>query len=142
MHDLAGDLRDNHVKTLAAYNIPFDYRAVHSSAKFFGVLESKDIQYILSRNMLDIWKMAKDTICQEVGYLNFINNEPNGYTAKGNMKTTAELVYKYIIGKDFEEKHTALADAQIEAHILNYLMRHYKGVAQYYIPRDRKEDSK
>jgi len=46
----------------------------------------------------------------------------NHMTPKGNVRTTAEVVYKYITdNKEHEETHTALQDAREEAEILSYL---------------------
>jgi hypothetical protein len=122
---------------MAAYNLAFDYRAIKATAKFFGLENNRDVKYILAKNMLDIWKLAKDTVCKEAGYAQYIDSCGDGYTAIGNMKTDAEHVYRYLVGDgNFHEAHTALADCRIEAYILNYILKHYKGIATYYIPKD------
>ena len=139
VHQLAEDERANKIKTMAAYNLAFDYRAIKATAKFFGLENDRDVKYVLAKNMLDIWKLAKDTVCKEAGYAQYIDSCDDGYTAIGNMKTDAEHVYRYLVGDgNFHEAHTALADCRIEAYILSYILKHYKGVAQYYIPKDRK----
>ena len=45
-------------------------------------------------------------------------DEHNLYTDSGNYSTTAEAVYRYLFDDNFNEEHTALADAEIEANIL------------------------
>lgn len=138
MTDLARDLRKNNIKTIAAYNLPFDYRAIKGTAKFFGLEDDKNVKYILSRNMLDIWGLAKQTICKEAGYLNFIDNIDGGRTARGTPRTNVETVYRYLTNSvKFEERHTALSDCCDEAFIMNYILKQYKGISTYYIPKDR-----
>jgi hypothetical protein len=42
------------------------------------------------------------------------------YTKTGRYSTTAELAYRFISGNDcFDESHTALHDAEIEAEIMH-----------------------
>lgn len=49
------------------------------------------------------------------------------FTKNGNPRTNAETVYQYILGDaKYKSEHTALKDAEREAHIFAYCMRQHK----------------
>ena len=48
--------------------------------------------------------------------------ENNYLTENGQNRYTAEIVYRYLFDKDFEEEHKGLADCLIEAQIMVKLM--------------------
>ena len=76
----------------------------------------------------DTMKMASDTICKQKTYKKFC--EENGYlTKKGQVRKTAEILYKYITkNNDFIESHTGLEDVMIEKEILAYCFRQHKAM--------------
>ena len=67
--------------------------------------------------MYDSLKMARDTIVKQKTYRKFC--EKYGYFTKtGQLKATAEVLYRYISGQhDFTEEHQGLDDVLIEVAI-------------------------
>lgn len=130
---LISDCKQNKVKVLAAYNVAFDIRALRSTAKFFGCEEELE-KFLKKVKIVDILKLARETVCREMGYKQYVYSVPNGVSEKtGKPRTTAELVYGYISNNpNFKEDHTALSDCRIEAEILQYILRTYKGNMKYY----------
>ena len=105
--------------SVCAYNAQFDKEHLITTAQYFGYKKffKTDVHY------MDIWGMALSTICNSRNYFKFcVENE--FFTAKGYPKTGAECVYRFIT-KDvnFEEKHTARADCEIETAIFMKILR-------------------
>lgn len=99
--------------TVCAYNAGFDASHLTKTAKYFGYADffKSKVKY------LDIWNMALSVLCNSRNYLKFC--AAHGLTtAKGHPQTGAEAVYKYLKNApEFEEKHTAREDCEIEAFI-------------------------
>ena len=101
------------IKEIFAFNVSFDKAALKRSLteshfnKLFGDMEFKDVQTAVFY-----------TFCYNLEYIQWAI--VNGYTTEqGNIKTTAEVFYRYLTGKaDFIEEHTALADSEIETEML------------------------
>ena len=53
-------------------------------------------------------------LCNQKTFQTYYKQE----TAKGNIKSNAEIVYSYVIDSDFVEDHTTLSDSIIETEIL------------------------
>jgi hypothetical protein len=70
--------------------------------------------------------MSCQVICTQKSYKKFIDD--NGLrTEKGNMKTSAEIVYAYMIDDaKFEEQHTGYEDVKIEVAIMARCFRQHK----------------
>lgn len=117
------------VQTVAAYNLMFDMRALTSTIRYlhrqFTPNESKKF---LARNLeiQDIWGFACETIYQQKMFHKMVDKR--GYfTPKMNPLTNAEIGYRYITGQhDFEERHTALSDTEVEVAILAKCYRTHK----------------
>lgn len=76
---------------------------------------------------IDLHLMALQTICHQKGYAKFCRE--NGFKSKSGKScaTTAESVYAYITNNaEYEEEHTALADALIEMEIFVRCLRTHK----------------
>ena len=109
------------VQMVAAYNLSFDMRALTATTRYlhkqFLPNESKKF---LARNLeiQDIWGFACETIYQQKMFHRMIDQR--GYfTPKENPLTNAEIGYRYITNQhDFEERHTALNDTEVEVAIL------------------------
>lgn len=106
-------ITEYNVTHLLAYNLPFDIKALNNTSKKYNQCE------FLGENLqnLDVWSMSCELICNTNKYKNFC--EENNYKSeKGNYKTSAEIVYRYITGiKDFDESHTSMKDCEIEKEI-------------------------
>lgn len=119
------------ISVFLAYNARFDKNALNNTIQF---LTDNKYKYFLP-NEIDIqciWTMAKDTICKQKSYEKFCLN--NGFiTNKGNLKTTAEIVYRYItIDNNFIESHTGFEDVKIETLIFVKCLRQHKKMRKHY----------
>lgn len=113
------------IKAIIAHNARFDYRALTTTQRY---LTKSKYKYFLPYGV-PIWdtlKMAQDTICKQKSYIRFCKD--NGFCQKnGKPRATAEILYRYISGNyNFDEEHTALADALIESEIFTQCMRQHK----------------
>lgn len=117
-------IMDNEVRIIAGFVIDFDIRALnYNFEKYFGETKKITIDDLnRKRRVIDIGvlfgliygprKDYKD-FCMEHGFM----------TEKGNYKTTAEVMYRFITGNvEHTEQHTALSDSLEELEILNHLM--------------------
>lgn len=113
------------VKAIIAHNARFDYSSTNKTLRYVTKSESR---YFLPYGipMWDTLKMAQDTICKQVTYIRWC--QENGYCQKnGKVRATAEILYKYISGNnDFEEDHTGLEDVLIEKEIFAKCMAQHK----------------
>ena len=113
------------VSQIWAYNAGFDRNALNATTT---VLSNGICEEFLPANIMwcDIMQNAAMHICDTKKYYQFCIE--NGYVSKaGNCKTSAETVYRFLTGNvDFEEAHTGLRDAQIEAQILHVCRKRKK----------------
>jgi len=111
---LRTDIKNFNVKTICAYNAKFDFRAIKTTNKLlgFGQFFNAPIK------TLCLWEAACELIMSNRNYKQTAINL-GWVTAKGNIRTSAEMAYRYIANDfDFIESHTALEDARIESIIL------------------------
>lgn len=107
-------IKRNNVTEIWAYNCSFDRSAIKRLMEGFEVLYPE----LCKVNWLDIWSAIVMTRCCTKKYVKFCRKN-NFITEYGNIKTSAEVVYSYLIGEsNFEEEHTGLADCKIEYQIL------------------------
>lgn len=105
--------------TVCAYNAKFDVSHLLKTAQYFGYDQffKGDVKY------MDIWNMALSTMCNSRNYLKFCAAHEL-WTAKGHPQTGAEAVYRYLTNDvNFEEKHTAREDCEIESYIFTRILR-------------------
>lgn len=112
---LLADLQKWNVTKVGAYNMQFDKRAVINDVReltdYLRQLFPAEI------NFFCIWNMACTSICQTDEYIQFIIDN-NLLTEKGNIPTSAEVVYSYLQNDiHFKECHTGLEDVRIEKDI-------------------------
>jgi hypothetical protein len=114
-----------------AYNARFDRNALNNTLQFLTNGREKYF-FPYSIDCQCIWCMAKDTICRQKAYKRFCLE--NGYLTKnGSLKTSAEVVYKYLtFDKNFEECHTGLEDVIIETEIFSRVLRQHKKMRRHY----------
>lgn len=113
------------VEAVCAYNASFDYKALNTTERW---LTKSRYRYFLpyGTKVFCIWHMACQTICMQKSYVRFcLENELT--SPSGNIKTSAEAVYAYMI-KDstFDESHTGLQDVLIEVQIMAHCFRQHK----------------
>lgn len=107
------DFKSFEVTTAYAYNSPFDGNVFDFNAEWFKTANALDVV-----EFLDIRGYVHAMIAMTEDFQKFCD-EHGYYTEAGNYSTTAETLFRYITqDTDFNEAHTALADAEIEAKIL------------------------
>lgn len=110
-------IKTYNVKKVWAWNVQFDNVALdhtisHYSNGFVTSFLPQGVTYG------DAWDYVCSRLCATKKYVNWCLQN-NFVSAKGNPKTSAEIVYRYISSQnDFIERHTAQSDAQIEAQML------------------------
>lgn len=105
------DIMQYQIKEIWSYNVQFDRGAMSR------LLGGKINIVNNCAGWYDIWTAIISTKLLTKKYIKWCKT--NGYlTEKGNPKTSAEVVYKYLTNNlDFEEEHTGLADCEIEYQI-------------------------
>lgn len=104
-----------------AYNADFDIRVLNDNADTYGLGSFFGADAITC----DIWHTALDTICNSEKFVLWAM-DAGAVSDAGNIRTNAETVYAYMSdAPDFEERHTALADCEIEYEIL-FKARRYR----------------
>ena len=103
------------IKDFYAFNMPFDRGALKRTLTeyHYNTLFEKRLM-----NYHDIQTAVFYTLCNNIEYIKYCI--VNGFqTEKGNYQTKAETFYRFLTNnRDFEEEHTALADAEIETEML------------------------
>ena len=118
-------MKEWNIEIVCAYNASFDYNALNRTERW---LTKSKYRYFFpyGTKIYDIWHMACQVICTQKGYDKFCL-ENNFVSPKGNIKTSAEVVYAYIKkDKDFIEAHTGLEDVLIETQIMAHCFRQHK----------------
>lgn len=113
------------VKAIMAHNAYFDYNSCNNTERY---LTKSAFRYFYPYG-IELWdtlSMARDTFGKEKQYRDWcIQN--NYVTSRGAPRMTAEILYRYISGKDnFEESHTGLEDVMIEKEIFRYCLAKHK----------------
>lgn len=122
-------IKENDIKYVSAYNMQFDIRAMnftfqkynaggkhHINYKTFHKRGIKTIDSAILFALVESQNPCYRCFCEKNG---FYTRTPEGKLK--NIRTTAEVVYKYIINDiHFEEQHTGYMDSQIEADIFQY----------------------
>ena len=113
------------IKVIIAHNTRFDLNALNTTQRYITASKKR---YFLPYGvaLYDTLRMARDTFGKEKMYCNWCIK--NNYVTKyGKPRFTAEIIYRYISGKDdFVESHTGLEDVFIEKEIFSACMRKHK----------------
>lgn len=124
------------VSTICAYNLAFDIKAINGTMRmtYAKGQEEEILEKLINqknKRLLCIWNLACETILNTDEYRAYAD-EHNFVSEKGNYQSNAEVAYRYIKDlPDFEEKHTAMADVDIEIEILLTILNQYKGNITY-----------
>lgn len=122
MRQMEDDIIQFNVKRLFAYNMAFDKKAIYETARIIGKRKPYFFDYEGVRFHC-LWGMACETILLRKTFFK-IAKENNWFSEAGNIKTSAEVCYRFISNNyDFEESHTALDDSIIETAILAKILR-------------------
>ena len=109
---ISRDIKAYGIESAYAYNSNFDERVFEFNCDWFKCNNPFE-----STPIYDIRGYAHSFLCGD-DYIKFCE-ENKLFTESGNYSTTAESLYRYLIGDpSYEEEHTALADSEIEAEIL------------------------
>ena len=126
------DIKKYKVKTICAYNLAFDDRALTATIRLCASqLLDKFKTELEKRNSLCLWNLACDSLMQSEDYKKFCTD--NGFVTEcGNFKTSAEIAKRFIC-KDTEyiEDHTALRDCEDEFEIFEYICNNCNGNMTY-----------
>ena len=114
------------VTHLLAYNLSFDISALKKTAQFFTDTEINFDNFII----VDVMRTAIELLVNTDKYRTFCRK--NGeMTPKGNYKTSAETVYRYITSDNgFIEDHTALSDCFCEYQIFMKCLKQKKTISE------------
>lgn len=117
------------ISAVLAYNMRFDQNALNNTIQYLK-LGKYFFPYELDKQC--IMCMAQDTICRQKTYAKYC--KANNYlTPSGKLKSTAEIVYRYITQvSDFIESHTGLEDVMIEWKIWEKVKRQNKKMRRHY----------
>lgn len=129
--EIADAVKEYKVTTISAYNLQFDYKAIEYTDKLLNGHAMTKVLHQKTKNLLCIYNLACETILDTNDYHTFCIDY-DYISDSGNYRTGAEFAYRYITGNtDYDEKHTALADAEDETIILQYIVKTCKGKLQY-----------
>lgn len=141
---IAEVIKEWKIKEAGAYNMGFDSRALGTTQKYLS--KSSIIQFLPEGiKIFCIWHMACQVLCTQKGFVKFCLD--NNFISKaGNIKTSAEVVYRYLIkDEQFIESHTGLADVLIEVQIMAKCFAQHKKMSRnvnracWRIPQKKRE---
>ncbi len=114
---LKEDCERYNVQFICAHNARFDSRSTRLTQRY---LTKSAYRYFMPYG-IEIWdslKMARKAFANDEAYTAFCD-EHNYYTARGQKRYTAEILYRFLTGNnDFQESHTGLEDVMIEKEIV------------------------
>lgn len=116
------------VKTISAYNLMFDRKALTTTIRH--ILKNDKVKFLPKElgniQQLCIWCLACETLYIQKSFSKMAVKN-NWLTEAGNYKTSAEIGYRFITGDiNFIESHTGLEDVLIETKIMAYAFRQNK----------------
>jgi hypothetical protein len=119
------DMKEYNVKTVGAYNMGFDKRALNNLMRYISKSWCR-WWFPFGTEFICIWSMACDVLLNRTTYIKFALN--NGLISDANnIFTSAECAYKYITKNiDFKESHTGLEDVKIEIEIMTKCFKQHK----------------
>ncbi len=122
---MLADMAEYHITEVVAHNARFDYNALNTIQRW--TTKSKYRYWFpYGVEIWDTMKMARDVIHKMPTYRKFCE-EFDLLTASGQLSTTAENLYRFIINDPYYvESHTGLEDVRIEREIMFYCFRQHK----------------
>ena len=118
---ISDDMKKFNVKKVGAYNMNFDKRSTNNGMRYITKSAFRWF-FPYKTELFCIWNMACSSILKSEDYKNWVIKN-NFVSESGNLKTSAEVVYKYLKNDaDFTESHTGLEDVKIEIEILKAVL--------------------
>lgn len=122
-------MKQYNITDVYAYNATFDYSGLNRTLRYLTYSQYRWF-FPYGTRVFCIWHMATQVICTQKAYCEFCK-ENNLYNESGNMRTSAETVYKYMTqDTTFEESHTGLEDVEIEVAILAKCFAQHKKMSK------------
>lgn len=124
---LEEDVKNYRVEQIFAHNMRFDYGALNNTERW---LTKSKFRYFFPYGVeiCDTLKLARQLIAPMPTYKDFCI-ENDYLTKRGQVRLTAEILYRFISGEDdFKEEHKGLDDCLIEKEILTYCYRKHKSM--------------
>lgn len=119
MGQLTKDCKKYNVGFIGAYNLGFDTNVINKTHFYFT---EKIVELFETTYLIDLYHACAYTILSTPEYRTFAEKH-NLKTDKGNLKTSAEATYRFIINDNtYIEEHTAFQDSLDETKILHYLL--------------------
>ena len=113
VNKVAADVEQFEITDAYAFNSSFDERVMAFNAEWFHTPNPLD-----NVKIHDIRGLVHKFLAFTAAYQQFCEDNKR-FTESGNYSTTAETVFQFLTDNaEFEEAHTALADAEIETAIL------------------------
>lgn len=114
---ISQDMKRYGVKKVGAYNTYFDRTGMDRTLRYVTKSQYRWF-FPYGTEFFCIWHMACQVIFTQKRFLNKAI-EHDWFSPKGNIKTSAEIAYRYITKDEFfEEEHTGLSDVEIEVQIM------------------------
>jgi hypothetical protein len=118
---MAGIIRKYNPDYATAYNSGFDFGKIAEGCNFYKI--ANPLENLVE---VDLYHLACQTLGKQKWFKEFVDKNKL-LTPKGNRKSSAEVMYAYmILDPDFEEEHTGLGDIEIEVQILDRVIRQKK----------------
>lgn len=142
---LADEIKTFGVTAIGAYNMGFDKRALNNDQR---LITSSKYRWFFPYGMdfFCIWHMACSSILRSKRFIEWAE-ENECVSAHGNIQTSAETAYRYLIKTtNFDEKHMGLDDVIIETEIffavLNSRMKYETSISSacWRIPQKRRKE--
>lgn len=134
---MLSDMETYGIKEVVAHNARFDLNALNLIQRWTTKSRFR-YWFPYGTEIWDTMKCSRSVIHKMPTYQKFC--EENGFlTANGKLSTTAENLYRFIIGNpDYQEEHRAIEDVRIEREIFLYCKRQHKAMEKELF--EKKED--
>lgn len=122
------DLTCHDVRAIWAYNAPFDLGALRDTC---GEFEGHRRLFSgLRVPILDLWSNACWHLCRSRRFQEWARQ--HGYvSARGNVQTSADIMVRYVTGRDYAHEHTGLADCYGELEILRAVLARKRAIVRH-----------
>lgn len=130
------DIEQYFIFDIVAYNMEFDIDAIVNIGKIYHQVPLNSNSELFLSNQLNfhgsfkcLWKMACQTIFQQITFKKEVVTKRDGLTKKGNISTRFQIAYRYIKGNwEYVEGHTAKSDVIDEVELLSKCLDQHKKI--------------